>query len=277
MKITPLLFAFAVGMTIDASSQIYIAPGVGYGLPANRQTLLDESQGDSLSQTVSGVFASMGTGIMPQIIVGYHLCDRGSVEIGFNYLANSTVNAQYRNRPAAGYDYSRTEEMIASGMRVTIGGRLECEEHKLKPFIRAAVVLGFGNKLSYSFSLRNEKPTSVYTSEWTEEFDGGLAIGFNTGFGVTYPVNDKLAVYAEGFFMSLSWAPTHSVYTEYEINGQDMLGQFDTYDKETNYYNSITYTSAPAVMNEPSKAIKVYYPMSSVGVNVGIHFTLGQK
>lgn len=277
MKITSLLFAVAVGMTIDASSQIYIAPGVGYGLPANRQTLMYEYRADSVSQTESGVFASMGTGIMPQLIVGYKLCDRGSVEVGFNYLVNSKVNAEYRNQPSPGYDYSKTEQMRAQGMRVTIGGRLECEEHKLKPFIRAAVVLGFGNKLTYSFTQKSTKPSSTSTMEFAEEFDGGLAIGFNSGFGVTYPVNDKLAVYAEGFFMSLSWAPTHSVYTEYTLNGQDMLTQMNTYDKEANYYNSVSYTGGPTVANEPSKEIKYYYPMSSVGVNVGIHITLGQQ
>jgi hypothetical protein len=276
MKITRFLLIVAALLTIEGSSQIYFAPGLGYGLPAVRSTLLLEYDGDSNSGTESGVFGSLGTGLMPQVVVGYNLSEYGGVELGFNYLVGSRITSNSQSIPSAGYSYITEEEMLTQGMRITAGGRLKCQVGKFSPYIRAAVIIGFGHKMVYNYSSTSTTPTTSVYSEYVQVFDGGLAIGFHSGFGFSIPLNDKLAFYAEGFFIGQSWAPTHSIYTTYISKGQDQLGQMSTYDKETNYVDEVNYNNAPTVTNEPRQVVKNYFPMSSAGLNAGIQFSLSR-
>lgn len=278
MKIVKPLLAVAAGLAISATAhaQLFVTVGAGYGMGANKQLMFIESTSNPSSSTDKVVFASFGGGIAPALGIGYMVNDNFGIEGNFSYLLGSKIGATSDENPTSGWTINTVEEAYARSIRIGIGTRIGFGEDAIRPYMRGGLMLGVGNKFTYTFE-ETETMSSVTTeTKYTEEYDGGTAIGYYGGIGMTYNMSDMMGIFFELTYVGQSWAPMHSAYTEYTVDGADVLGNMTTDQKETNYVEEITYDSNPPSTSDPSESYKWSYPMSSFGLNVGIKITLGQ-
>lgn len=66
--------------------------------------------------------------------------------------------------------------------------------------------------------------------------------------------------------------------TKYTVNGVNQIGTLDIYDKEIEFVESYTENSTgPPNQNQANKTTKFFLPFSSIGINLGLHISLGKK
>lgn len=270
-----LLSVFATLMTIACSAQLYINVGAGYGFAANRELLLFETNADSAGGSEKGVYGSLGSGIMPHLAIGYQANDHVAVELGYDYLLGKKYTGKYHenNTPSGAFDSN--SELFARSNRVLLNLRFGIGEDQMIWYMRTGLVLGLGNKITYTYNSTDVNPGGTTTVNRIEEYTGGLAIGYTGACGFTYMFGDMMGLYVEGFFISQEWAPKHSEYTKYDVNGQDQLGNLTTNQIETDYVDEVSNVNGSPNTSAPDQSLKWYYPMSSVGIAVGLHIHLG--
>ena len=84
-------------------------------------------------------------------------------------------------------------------------------------------------------------------------------------------------VYTEFGFIAQSWSPKKAELTKLTVNGVDKLPTLTASEKEVEFVDSYSYSNAgPGNPSTPSKSLKMYVPLSSVGLNVGLHFRFGK-
>lgn len=275
-KLKHILIAIA-SLTIahTASAQLYINVGAGYGLAAQRQMVTWETTSTSSSQTDKGIYGSFGAGVMPQLAIGYNLNTNCGIEANLGYLLGSKIKAESNEQPGANWTIMTTEESWARSFRAGLGFRYTFGEGNMMPYMRSGIMFGFGNKLTMTMEETETLASVTTVVKMTEEFDGGTAIGFYGGLGMNFHITDMFGIFAEVGYIGQTWAPTHSLITEYTVDGQDQLGNMTTRDKETEYSHEVTISGTPSD-SQPDQDLLWFYPMSSWGLNLGVHLYFGE-
>jgi hypothetical protein len=138
--------------------------------------------------------------------------------------------------------------------------------------MKAGAVIGFGSKLIMESSGSSSSQFGGNSSNTMKmEFTGRSSLGFSGALGLQFELSEKLHFFTEVHMITHSWAPKRSVITEYTENGADQLPSMDTNDKETEYLDKYTASDDP---NAPDKELKYFMPLSSIGLQLGLVFTL---
>ncbi len=263
-----LVFALSAEKTFAQGA--YVNVGAGYGM-----SLASTSFGENATYPASspstheGVKGSLGKGLNLGAGFGFMFNENVGAELGLNYLMGGKIEStttDNRLTPATVYKVSQKATMlrIIPSVVVSVG------DGGAKPYAKVGLVLGMAGKITDDY---NRTQGSNVTVE-TEEYTGGMAMGFASAFGVKIGTG-KMSFFAELGIIAQSWAPTKSVRTKYTIDGVDQLIGKPTSYMETNYVDSYT---EPTTINtgSPKEKIKTYNPMSSVGVNVGLNISFGK-
>jgi hypothetical protein len=258
---------------------LYLGLGGGLHFPAARQaTSPDEnrtitSTGSTTELTSRSV--SLGRGIHAGLYAGYMFNKNVGAEIGFNYVMGGKTTIKDDDASPTSSTKSETT-MQANMIRVVPAIRMTAGEGKLRPYMRMGLILGLGTKLVVEDKSTYTSPADVIVSEETWEYKGGMSLGFHGGLGAIFMISDGLGIFAEVAGNFQSWAPATGSMTKSMFDGEDQMPDLKTNDKEIEYVDSFTITS-PSPTNDaaPSQQLRDYHPFSSVGINIGIHFTLG--
>lgn len=270
------ILCIALGSAMAAHAQMYINLGGGFGFPANKELITVSDNITQTNETYTGVYSSLGIGGNGSLILGYMLCENGGLEVGYSYFNSMEVSSRYENSSVPGVNQTGSDEFDAVMNRIYLGGRFTCGENRIKPYMRGGLVLGVGNKIGYGHYRYVQSTSSTQRDERVLEYDGGLAFGYTASIGLNFMFSDNLGMYLEACDIAQRWAPTHSIYTRYDIDGQDQLGNMTTRQKETNYMDEVVVTSSPDD-NKPDEDLKMYWPFSSIGIQAGVTFMLGGK
>ncbi|HYG49539.1 MAG TPA: hypothetical protein VD905_01500 [Flavobacteriales bacterium] len=277
-KIFWILWLIALPMLVN-SQGFYTGVGGGYGLGAARNTSQDYvsvDDGTNVNNTYTAKHYSYGQGTSAGLYAGYMIKNGFGVELGYSYVKGSTFEFISENRNSFfNFNTKYLNRSYGKTMRLMPAVRLSFGEKKLTGYAKAGIVLGIGNKLTDE----NEDSFSAFGVTQTDyritEYTGGMAFGVHGSLGVTYMFTNTLGIFAEvgGFYQE--WAPKRSELIKYTIDGQNELGSLTTYQKETEYVDEYTDDGSTNT-NEPDKQTKVYFPFSSININIGIHFSFGK-
>lgn len=247
----------------------------GYGLSissneiAYNSTVNNGATGSSGSDEV--VRGSYGAGMNFGLNIGYMF----NSNIGFGLNASMLIGQKFESTytySSPGYASSSTTTYQGKMTRITPNIILSVGEGKIKPYARLGIALGIGNTITIHDEYSN---TDGDSEIFTFQYDQGLAFGTYGEFGLNIGFTDKLSLNVALNGYNMSWAPKHGILTEYKSNGLDMLPFLTTSDKEFEFVDNLTYNSG-AVYNEsqPSQNLKSYNPFSSLGLNIGIRYSL---
>ena len=246
----------------------YINIGGGYAVSAASQSFGEKSSGTN--SDIKLVKGTLGKGINAGVTFGTMLNSNIGIELSADYLLGGKLKSSYSSQPGLKYDNEISTRML----RLIPALKLTTASDKTKAYARGGVVIGIlGNGITKSDN-RDQSGTEVRE----EEFNGGFSIGFMGAMGAEFPIGAKSSFFTEVCFIAQSWAPAKSKVTKYTEDGKDLLSTLSIHEQQTEYFNHTSASSSSvSTANEPAKALKNYLPMSSVGINVGVHFAIGKK
>ena len=271
------------------AQKVYVGVNVGYALPLGGQISSSNTTSSSFNNfqtgesgrttTYESVNSSLGQGMNFGGVVGYMFNKNIGLELDLNYLMGNQVSIEdkdtYTETDFTGSTTTSTENYLttisSNQFQVTPTLVVSTGFDKFNPYAKFGFVMGFGKVVE-----DYENTASNYaSSSMTQEYSGGLALGFKGSFGAEYALNDKVALFSELNFTSLSYAPKKAEITKYEVDGVDELPNLSTRYKETEFEKEYTntYTNGqPSDNDAPSKTTKINLPFNNVGLNLGVKF-----
>ena len=213
---------------------------------------------------VDDVLMSFGKGGNFGIGIGYMFTKNLGAELGANYLLGSTTKSAQKESDGS---YVINQAVSAKQIQLSPMVVLKGNYAKINPYAKLGVLLGVGSKVTYEEDqLWNNNVYSI-----KEELDGGTAVGVTGAIGMDYAVNNKISLFGEIKANSLTYKPEKGSVVSATYNGEDDLGDWSNFYKETEFSDEYTEPttfnpSAPRVMS------RLTLPFSSIGVNLGMRF-----
>jgi hypothetical protein len=248
------------------SQGLYLKAGGAYrlGLPATslgyNYTYTSTNSGYIANR--EGIYGSFGKGVEADVAIGVKGENLG-IEVGGSYLLKSSTEMTSK------YIYT------SASSNSTYLDTYESTMMAISPCFVFATSVGFYGRAGAIIGIpklahKEHYVSSSYTSDMTIEYSGNMALGFTGAVGIAVG-GGGLKLYIEADFVSLTWAPARSEYTEYKVNGIDQLVAMTTSQKKTNYSDTYSYNSnIQSNPNVESTSLKEYLPYSSVGLKAGI-------
>jgi hypothetical protein len=245
---------------INSKSQgIYIGAMGGYGFPSMERDIYT-----TVNNTYTSNLYSYGSGMSLGIYAGYMV----TKNIGFELEASDKLTSSF-NLTSSDSNETTIGTYKASMFKLTPAIRLVTGNDKLQVYMVDGMIIGFPT-LTNEFNESFTSPANEY--DFINTYSGGISIGFHGALGVNYSITDKIGVFAEFTGDFISWSPQQENLTTATENGTNILGSYTLSQKQLIFES--TYSTAGQTQNLPSQSTLVYFPFSSIGVTIGIHFSL---
>jgi hypothetical protein len=254
--------------TVNLSARgLYATINTGYGTGINTSNISNFTE-TARSYTYERLGLSFGKGINLGGSIGYLYTRNLGVELGISYLSglNTTGTGTYLDR-------IETNTFNANMFRIIPTFVFSAGYEKINPYLKLGLIIGVG---SFTHTYNVTYP-SGYVLLTDYKWNGGMAVGFTSALGATCKLNTNLSLFGELNLISLNYSPQKMVITAASDNGTSVLESMSTHDKETVFVNSYTVDRNNTVdPTKPNTTIRVSFPFSSLGINVGIRINLAK-
>lgn len=267
----PFLLILLFQTTISWSQNLYLTASTGFNLGANKANF----ENHTYNKWVSVVYPyeidrheySLGKGASFNLGLGYTTRYRIGFELEGSYLLGLKTIGKSEYFP----DDIFQKEIWGRFYRISPGIHFIHEWDKISLKMSLGGLVGFGKMHLDQKAIYKD----VTWFDYQNEFTGGSYIGFRIGTGVLIPLNERLNFSLDVNWINAHFSPGHAKLTKNMIDGKDYLDKISTSEKEINYSSSITYE--PYDPDKPSQALKKYFEASSIGLQVGIQWSLWKK
>ncbi|MBK0401960.1 outer membrane beta-barrel protein [Adhaeribacter sp. BT258] len=273
-----LAVALAGGLFLaqsEAKAQgAYVKLGGAYNFGVASERNYNETATQTNSQTGSTynvsyekVNVNYGKGITAGGTVGYMFNEHVGAELGIGYLIggkNELKDIRTNNGNSESYESEVSSRMLLLQPALVISAGME----GINPYARLGLVAAKGSVTGTDINMGDGDKYEQET-----KLSGGWGLGLQAGLGVEFKMSDNMAFFSEVTMNNLSYSPDKAEVTKASYNGKDVLGEFTTNDKETEFVDDYSFNSNDQPSDsEPDKSSKFNMPFSSVGVGVGIKF-----
>lgn len=224
------------------AQSFYISASAGYHLPSATQAVYSEQP--KLERV------SLGKGFRFNALAGYHFNKTIGVELGASYLLGSATELRYDGRPMDGP--LTVAQYSGKGWSIVPALVVSTELEKITVYAKFGVLLSFLNTEITTMTTASNFGGMPSESKFINNYTGGLTLGYTGGLGVSYPLSQSVAVFAEATLLSQSHYPTKREDTT-TINGQ-------------------TTTTTTDLKEESSRELVPSFQFSSIGLNLGVKF-----
>jgi hypothetical protein len=250
----------------------YAGFGIGYGLPFPATVLGNNSSSNSAgnSFSIENVRGSYGSGLNFGVYVGDMISEQVGFELGINYLMGHKYMFENDDATPPGSD-NISDEMFARSLRLTPSLRVGFGTGTIRGYMRGGFAIGVMNTVTDNTTETATSPGA--TDVWVESFvyRGGISFGFSGALGMQIPISDNMSFFAEASDYFVNWSPKEGELTESTLNGSDQLGSMTTDQKQYEFVDEVNQ-SMNTSSSQPTQQLKFYFPMSSFGLNIGLHF-----
>ena len=286
-KIFGFLIASAAILCTSAISMAqgaYLKVGGGYGIGTNKgpinsyfqrellvdgfgMTLVEQFMFNLENEKMEVIKQSFGQGGSFGVAGGYMFSKHIGAELGLSYFMSKGVNSKWD----LDVDGSITEEKKANVFLINPSLVISAGTEGVSPYARIGALIGVAPKITSVFTL-TDNPNDVTVV--TDELTGGVAAGFSAALGVNYPISPKVSIFGELAYNGLSYKPAQREITKITENGVDEAVT-DVYDfAKQSIEDKISADYADAAF-DADKQLSHSYPLSNLGLNVGVQFNLG--
>ncbi len=260
--------------TSETPSGFYIGVNAGYNMPMSprnvgffgwntwREGLVNFTRPNSGPDKFDDVPLSLGKGINFGMSIGYMFTENLGAELGANYLLGAETKSLQRNESGTDIiDQKISGKMVQLSPTFVLKGNYS----QLNPYAKLGLVFGLGTKVTYEENeIFNNQPY-----DFIQVADGGTPVGFTGAIGMDYNLKPNLSLFGELKAVSLSYSPQKAHVTKYTENGVDKLPTMTVRNKETEFLDSYTQSTANT---EPWRANRINLPFSSIGLNIGVKY-----
>jgi outer membrane protein W len=275
-KLLGTIAVIAISMVQQANAQtekgLYISLNGGYGFSASSENIgVNYTQTSTTSSQSENVYGSFGKGMNFGGAIGYNFNSHIGAEIGLGYRIGSEIKNSSIPLSGTINETVRSAKMFEIKPTLVISAGMK----KINPYAK------FGLLLANAKITENKTRTNTTNTNYektSEEFKGGMQLGFQGGIGSDFMITEKIAIFAELNLTSLTYKPTESefIMAESSVGGviTNDLTNADIIDIKTIYEDSSTSTFPPAAVdvNSPSKSSKFTTPFGSFGFNIGVKY-----
>ena len=265
-----------------SSQKMYLSVKSGYSFGIDPRYMQEYNINYSSTIVYNGSInnksLTLGNGISSTIAYGYFFTSHLGMELGLSYLSGSsnTINQS-------------TSLPIDNLPTLTIKS---ADTHRSTTFCFSPSFI-ISTDITKKYSLYNRtglliaksivvdeqtitKSFTGYTSMEDKDITltGDIRLGFTASVGVTCQLSGKLTAFGELEMKSLSFVPSKGKATKYTVDGEDQLSGLLTPQREYEFYDGISNFSSETYPNQPTYSLKSKYPLSSIGLNIGLRLSL---
>ncbi len=258
----------------QTDAQFYFNVGAGYGLttaPGGYLINGTSSNGTVYTNTntiKSGLSFGKGTQIL--FAAGTMINTNIGVELGINYLAGAKYTNTYIATGGT-VAYNETYTRVGSMLRLCPTLVLTTGKSKVKPYMKTGLIVGINPKIK---EIDEQLTNNNYFSKY--ETQGSVSLGFTNSLGLHVGLSRSLSFFSEFNIITQAWSPKKRITTVATQNGVDQLPTLQNYYKEVDFVSSVS-NNGTTDYNTPRQSIKISYAFSSIGLNVGLHLSMGSK
>lgn len=248
----------------------YVALSGAYNLPVNSKGSPYFYANNEVFQPgtnpVEVVPFSLGKGPSVGIDIGYMFTQNIGAELGVDYLFGSRTT--FRETDTQFPTYTADQNICGKMLQFKPAMVFSAGTGNIKPYTKAGVVIGVAGKITSEYEVR--EANTNYSSDYYEEYTGGVAVGFHGALGLDYALNNKMSVFGELTAVGLNYSPDKGEVTRAVENDQDYLNELTVNDREIEFVNSTDGTAQTS--SQPRKELKFSAPFSNVGLNIGFKY-----
>lgn len=238
----------------------------------NESFLLTDSE---IKEEYESIKGSYGQGMNFGLKLGYMINSNFGFDLNTSYLISSKFESSYSEKYNStwmgNYEESRDRLVQAKMLRFNPSFIMAMGNEKIAPFTKIGVVFGIGSAEQNVEYNNSDGDVNKYTTV----VNGGLSIGASAEIGLKLKLTEKLSFVGAVNFLAMNYAPKKGEYTAYTENGVNVLDLMETSEREVEFVDGYSISSSdPDNSNQPSKELKMYLPFSSIGLNIGIRFSL---
>lgn len=263
-------------------------------------TTTEGNAGSNYTSTYQALNKGFGGGGNFFISAGYSFNQYISAELGFSYLAGTTLQSTYTEQDNYSFDNLGDNEIINETItnnlksspiyRILPAVKFSVPFSKFTPYLKAGLIVGLGEKVTISNAYSEVEtesgngapPSSYSTGNMALTASGGLSLGYTGSVGVEYKISNLISVYGEFNIINESWSPTKGDITAFTES--DATPPYVLTNSQFTYSDNVTTGGATNNINQGNNVIEVnsQYPkqtfsFNSYGFAIGVKFSLPTK
>jgi hypothetical protein len=270
---------------VGFSQGIYIRVGSGYGLPISTGSIGQKLLGTYISTTAltsnsniaKDVKASYGAGPDFSFAFGYKINANFILDVNVQYLlGNRFQTSDIRNYTYDTYTslHSDIQKSYAMGFLFNPSIIFSAGFGKHAPYARFGLIAGVPSMTSTQSYFDDGDGTVSFTKEW--QYSKGRALGYQAAVGMDWKLSEKLDIFTELNFTSLTYYAGEKTLKSYINAGVDIMPNLSLNQKQTVYKTSLdSYTSYDS--SKPAIDLQKPMPFSSASLQIGIRLQLWKK
>ena len=270
----------------EAHAQVYAKFYAGYSMPMAGMSFIEPSSSlysvmvypmysydrqESISNYKQH-FVSLGKGIDIKGAVGMNFNKTLGAEVDFGFLMGGKLSATQSSKiTIAGFllNSQSTYTYQANMVQVSPMIVLNSDVNFANVFVKFGPVLNMGTINAEEMTNNNGQVV-----DRAVKFTGGLSMGMSSALGASFALSDNLSLFAEFQVMTLAHAPAKAHVVKYEVNGSDQLGNLKVEDREFVFVSKYSEDeSADHPDDQPTQLLKFRFPMSNMGLHVGVRMS----
>jgi hypothetical protein len=271
---TLLFFVLFWMQTTSSIGQLYLQTGVGFGFGLANSNLYENIRQEDDKITFISNKTSFGKGPALALHAGYATPGNVLFDLGFSYLfGKPELFTEYSN--VNNLRESNSIEFKARMLRIIPSLGVKTGHENFNGYLRFGLSIGLIPTLEEIAQSEVESSGMVNSAYQKRLYSGGVSYGANGVIGISGKISHRLWFISELSCFAQSWAPRKSEITELRVNGMSMLHTLAICQIETEYVASFTYDGP--VLSQPTKATQIRFPMSSIGLMIGISYNITSK
>lgn len=282
LKLLNLMFAFfAITTSFGQTFSVELSGQYGKAILGHVETQNEilrysvSSGGQVIFEREDGIF-TLGDGFQGNLTLAAKISDNLSFRLKSSYFINtSKPTSDYKIVYAAGDEITN---VVSSGNALLFAPMLTFQtdnDKALRPYMSIGIV---GGVVNYK-----QVETTTFTGNVSikeKEFSTPFSVGLAGQFGVSYSLNENLAIRGGLDFRVINFHPTSSSVVSYTENDENKLTQLTTYEKEIEYGNQYLYYTIDddghlvfePNDDKPRESPSFPVPLSNVSLEIGVQY-----
>jgi len=283
-----LVFCCFISTNVLFAQKWYVKADFGYGSGVHNSDFFTSSRTYNITTDTSTYYdtyynnkTSFGTGIYPSISLGYNISKYITIEMNLGYFKEKSkvietkdvYNIVYGYSSYANYQCTYTDRAIYLIPGLILSPNLE----KINPYFSLGFVLGKNSMKTENDNLLYDAfsgASSPYTRALTEWISsGGLSLGFKSTAGLEVYMSDRLKIFGELSYSSVSHTPGKAKMKKCSLDGVDQLPSLSTSDKEIEFVNEYS-DNVTTDKDKPRAELKTTYNLDAILITIGIKYNI---
>ncbi len=236
---------------------------VGYAFPIANATLTTNFSTNNGVNSSSGVYGSFGSGLQLEAGYEYMFSEKISAQLDATYVLGNDAKGNFSINNN-GNAFSQNRSINARFVEISPLIKFNLVSDKMMtPYVAIGPMVGFGSVTSNILIPGGGSGDQ----ELQQKYSGPISLGAKSAVGIRFS-KGITSFYAQVTLINLSFTPSTSEIIKYTDGGVDKLSTLTVQSKQTVYKESIT-SNSNASSSQPTEALKIYLPLSSVSLNIG--------